>query len=115
MSEDAASPTESMSVVDDNTSTASGVPASSSTPAPQQVAELKPGPDAVDITPNKDGGVLKEIKRQGTGDRCPPTGDKVSVHYVGMLTDGTTFDSSRGRGELFEFDLGKGTNARFRR
>ena len=104
MSEDAASPTESMSVVDDNTST----------PAPE-VAELKPGPDAVDITPNKDGGVLKEIKRQGTGDRCPPTGDKVSVHYVGMLTDGTTFDSSRGRGELFEFDLGKGTDARFRR
>ena len=95
MSEDAVPPTENMSV-DDNT------------PAPGSLGSYTPGPDAVDITPNKDGGVLKEIKQQGTGDSYPHTDDKVSVHYVGTLTDGSKFDSSRDRGEKFEFDLGKG-------
>ncbi|XP_041652435.1 peptidyl-prolyl cis-trans isomerase FKBP4 [Cheilinus undulatus] len=61
-----------------------------------------------DITPNKDGGVLKLVKREGTGTELPMTGDKVFVHYVGTLLDGTHFDSSRDRGEKFSFELGKG-------
>uniref|UniRef100_A0A3P8TA84 peptidylprolyl isomerase n=1 Tax=Amphiprion percula TaxID=161767 RepID=A0A3P8TA84_AMPPE len=61
-----------------------------------------------DITPKKDGGVLKLVKREGTGTELPMTGDKVFVHYVGTLLDGTYFDSSRDRGEKFSFELGKG-------
>jgi len=30
------------------------------------------------------------------------------VHYVGTLTNGTQFDSSRGRHAPFTFDLGRG-------
>nr|XP_020487038.2 peptidyl-prolyl cis-trans isomerase FKBP4 [Labrus bergylta] len=64
-----------------------------------------------DITPKKDGGVLKLVKREGTGTELPMTGDKVFVHYVGTLLDGTHFDSSRDRGEKFSFELGKGDKA----
>ncbi|XP_075234206.1 FK506-binding protein 59-like isoform X2 [Lycorma delicatula] len=68
-----------------------------------------PGPNAFDITPNQDGGVLKEIIKPGIGEYTPTTGCNVSVHYVGTLTDGTGFDSSRKRNEPFSFVLGKGS------
>ncbi|KAK5867473.1 hypothetical protein PBY51_011962 [Eleginops maclovinus] len=61
-----------------------------------------------DITLKKDGGVLKLVKREGTGTELPMTGDKVFVHYVGTLLDGSPFDSSRDRGEKFSFELAKG-------
>ena len=53
--------------------------------------------------------MLKEILQEGHGDERPLTNDKVSVHYVGTLLDGTKFDSSRDRNEKFTFDLGKGS------
>ena len=43
----------------------------------------------------------------GTG-RVASPGDTVSVHYVGTLTNGTKFDSSRDRGTPFDFKLGSG-------
>ena len=43
----------------------------------------------------------------GTGAEAKP-GQMVSVHYVGTLTDGSKFDSSRDRGRPFSFPLGAG-------
>ena len=43
----------------------------------------------------------------GTGAEATK-GDAVKVHYVGTLTDGTEFDSSRKHGEPFDFKLGAG-------
>jgi len=43
----------------------------------------------------------------GTGDEAV-AGKTVTVHYVGTLTNGSKFDSSRDRGEGFSFRLGAG-------
>jgi FKBP-type peptidyl-prolyl cis-trans isomerase FklB len=51
-------------------------------------------------------GLQYEIMNSGSGAK-PTTTDKVTVHYHGMLTDGTVFDSSKDRGP-FTFSLNPG-------
>ncbi len=52
-------------------------------------------------------GLEYEDIKAGTG-ATPKTGQTAVVHYVGTLTNGTKFDSSRDRGEPFSFPLGMG-------
>ncbi|WKY09473.1 hypothetical protein Q1695_002103 [Nippostrongylus brasiliensis] len=63
--------------------------------------------EPIDITLKKDGGVLKTIKKEGTGTLKPTPGTTVKVHYVGTLENGEQFDSSRDRATEFEFLLGR--------
>lgn len=60
--------------------------------------------------PAKD--VVSELKiettQEGTGERAVKSGDTISVHYTGRLTDGTKFDSSVDRGTPFTFTIGAG-------
>jgi peptidylprolyl isomerase len=60
-----------------------------------------------------DGGVLKKILEHGSdpvdgSEATPPSGFEVNAHYTGTLEDGTKFDSSRDRGTVFKFTVGKG-------
>ena len=54
-----------------------------------------------------DSGLEYEDTKPGDGDEAK-AGQKVRVHYTGTLTDGKKFDSSRDRGQPFEFTLGVG-------
>ena len=42
------------------------------------------------------------------GGPSPKDGQRVVVHYLGRLVDGSTFDGSRKRGEPFKFTIGRG-------
>jgi FKBP-type peptidyl-prolyl cis-trans isomerase len=48
-----------------------------------------------------------ETLKPGTGKEAK-LGERVTVHYVGTLTNGQKFDSSRDRGKGFGFTLGRG-------
>lgn len=61
-----------------------------------------------DISPDGDGQVFKKILKEGEGEERPMKGNEVYVHYTGRLLDGTVFDSSVDRNELFNFKLGQG-------
>ena len=49
-------------------------------------------------------GLQYEVMNEGSGAK-PTADDQVTVHYHGMLTDGTVFDSSVDRGEPAQFGV----------
>lgn len=52
-------------------------------------------------------GLKYVVVKEGDG-ATPKTGDNVTVHYTGTLEDGSKFDSSRDRGQPFQFKIGVG-------
>ena len=77
--------------------------------AAEQEIEIEPMQESgIDVTPDKDGGILKKILKEGEGDECPGEGSEVFVHYTGTLLSGEKFDSSKDRDQLFSFKLGEG-------
>ncbi len=54
-----------------------------------------------------DSGLQYVVIAEGDG-ATPQPGNRVFVHYVGTLEDGTKFDSSRDRGRPFDFIIGQG-------
>ena len=77
--------------------------------ASEQDVEMEPKvEDGIDVSPDKDGGVLKKILKEGSEDGCPGEGSEVFVHYTGTLLSGEKFDSSKDRDQLFSFKLGEG-------
>jgi FKBP-type peptidyl-prolyl cis-trans isomerase len=67
-------------------------------------AERQAVGDGMTTTPS---GLQYRDDRVGDGQEAK-AGDHVSVHYTGTLTDGKKFDSSRDRGQPFQFGLGAG-------
>lgn len=57
------------------------------------------------ITTNS--GLQYVVIAEGDG-AAPQPGNRVFVHYVGTLENGTKFDSSRDRGRPFDFTIGQG-------
>merc|ERR1719198_2076614 len=54
-----------------------------------------------------DDGFGLTVEKAGDGVNFPKAGDKLTMHYIGRLKDGTVFDSSRDREEPFTFTIGK--------
>ena len=52
-------------------------------------------------------GLMYKIIKKGDGPK-PKTGQVVSVHYAGFLTNGQKFDSSYDRNQPIEFPIGTG-------
>ena len=90
--------------------------------APADAASAEPAADSADSTDEQstsdaasekgegmttESGLVYIEEVAGTG-RAAEAGTKVSVHYTGMLDDGTVFDSSVERGQPIEFMLGVG-------
>jgi FKBP-type peptidyl-prolyl cis-trans isomerase len=66
--------------------------------------EASPMAENLETTPS---GLQYVDVKEGTG-ASPKTGQTAVVHYTGWLTDGKKFDSSKDRGQPFQFAVGRG-------
>src|SRR5690606_9802506 len=66
--------------------------------------ELHPINDTI----TTESGLQYIYRRHNPEGQVPDSGDQVEVHYVGTLTDGKKFDSSKDRNKTFKFQLGAG-------
>jgi FKBP-type peptidyl-prolyl cis-trans isomerase FkpA len=82
-----------------------GPPEEAVEPAEEPEAEEPAAEEGNVVT--TDSGLQYEDLEVGDG-AVAKSGDTVSVHYTGWLTDGTKFDSSLDRGTPFEFTIGAG-------
>lgn len=65
-------------------------------------------PDTTSLTFKKGAeGLRYAVIKEGEGEPAK-VGESVRVHYTGWLMDGTKFDSSKDRAQIFEFPLGGG-------
>ncbi len=76
-------------------------------PAEKQAAAEPATKEATSSMTTTASGLKIEDVKVGTG-ASPRTGQVCVMHYTGWLTDGTKFDSSRDRGQPFEFAIGQG-------
>ncbi|CAF4297911.1 unnamed protein product, partial [Rotaria sp. Silwood2] len=60
-----------------------------------------------DISPSKDGCLLKEILHEGIGDDIPLHDDRVSIHFVAKRLDGSIFNNTREHDRMYTFSLGQ--------
>ncbi len=79
---------------------ATAQPSAAAKPAEPQAKPAETAPPSNEKMESKDLVVGKGAEAKA--------GDNVKVHYVGTLTDGKEFDSSKKTGKPFEFELGAG-------
>lgn len=78
-----------------------------STPSATVVATPTPEASSSASVTTMENGLKIDDEVVGSGPEAVP-GKKVTVNYMGTLTDGTKFDSSYDRGTPFSFNLGAG-------
>ena len=81
--------------------------AKSTLPPIKQIDKSEHAEDSVNQTITTDSGLQYIDIVKGEGPR-PREGEEVTVHYTGVLTDGTKFDSSVDRDQPFTFRIGQG-------
>jgi peptidylprolyl isomerase len=73
----------------------------------QKAKQPKPFKLKFNVEQTTASGLKVKLIQEGKGTQAV-AGSTVSVHYVGTLTNGTKFDSSRDRGQPIQFKLGTG-------
>lgn len=95
------------------TETATAQPGQGTDENPTLFAQAPAEPEESNVSADENGvyttesGLKYEKIEEGDGAQ-PQRGNTVTVHYTGMLEDGTVFDSSRERNRPFSFRIGVG-------